>query len=105
MELRSHQRFRLAKETKKNVFSYVDEKCSAPSVIAEEPGGERGQDEGPDSGAADGDAGGKGSPLLKVETNGDDGWNVDQTHADATQYADEDVEELDGHGQRGDGKA
>ena len=83
----------------------MDEKCSAPSVIAEKPGGERGQDEGPDSGAADGDAGGKGSPFLKVETDGDYSWNVDETHADTAQYADEDIEELDGHGQRCDGEA
>ena len=83
----------------------MDEKCSSPSVIAEEPGGERRQDEGSNAGAADGDAGGQGSSFLKVKTDGDYSWNVDKSHAYTTQYADEDIEELDGHGQRCDGKA
>lgn len=84
---------------------YVDEKRSTPSVITEEPRSERCQDKGTNTRAANGDAGGQGSPFFKVKTDGNDGWNVDKSHTDATQYADEDVEELDRHGQRCDSKA
>ena len=89
----------------REIYFYVNEKCSSPSVIAEKPGGERRQDEGTDSGSADGDASGQCPPLFKVESDGDDSRNVDKTHADATQYADKDVKELDGHDQRRDGEA
>ncbi len=92
-------------EYESRMIFYVNEKSSTPSVITEKPGGERRQDEGTDSRSADGNARGQRPPLFKVETDGDDSRNVDETHANATQYADKDVKELDGHGQRRHGQA
>ena len=103
--LRDEERMRNVGNVIFFLFFYVNEKCSTPSVIAEKPGGERRQDEGTDSRSADGDAGGQRSSLFKVESDSDDSRNVDESHADATQYADKDVKELDGHGQRRHGEA
>jgi hypothetical protein len=76
----------------------LDQKSSIPAKVLGERAIGWAENKGAHACAADGDAYGKGAPLLEVVAHGDDGGHVDEAEAKADDEADGDVEVPDGGG-------